>query len=111
MSLFSFIGDAVDFVGDALFGADDLSGTLLTAGIQTAGEFLVGGPSGSGTSQKRQPVIQRHGGIDSRSVPRPSGPGPAGVADVEALHAEWIARMNKFAALASVTSTGGQRRK
>lgn len=111
MSLFSFIGDAVDFVGD-FFGAEDLSGQLVTAGIKTAGEFIIGGPSGQQQQPtQRQPVSKVAGGMTATSrVPRPDVPGPPGTVDVDTFHAEWIARMRKFSELASVTNTGQIRR-
>ncbi len=106
MSLFSFIGDAIDTVGD-FFGATDLGGAV----IKTAGEFVLGGPSGQQrqTSQ-RQPVSKvASGGVATSRVPRPDVPGPPGVSDVDAIHAEWLSRMHRFAALASVTNTSVRR--
>ncbi len=107
-SLFGFIGDAIDFVGD-IFGSTDLSGQLITAGIQTAGEFLIGGSGQQQGSSQSQPVSKVHGGVATGRAPRPNTPDAAGVADPATFYAEWIARMSKFTTLAATTSTGGPR--
>ncbi len=89
----------------------EVGGVLLEAGIKTAGEFVVGGPSGQPqqTSQP-QPVSKVSGGSVSTSrVPRPDVPNAPGVVDVDTFYAEWIARMSKFASIASITGTGGPR--
>ena len=111
MSIFSFIGDAVDLVGD-FFGSGDLSGQLITAGIKTAGEFAIGGSSGSGQqTSTRQPQIQSKiaSGVATSRVPRPDVPNAPGVVDVDTFYAEWLARMRQFSTLASSTDTGGPR--
>lgn len=108
--LFSFIGDAIDFVGDAIFGATDLSGQLGSAIIKTAGEFVLGGSSGQQQAAQRTPISKvAAGSVATSRVPRPSTPGPPGIADVNALHAEWLARMRRFASLAVATDTDGPR--
>ncbi len=107
MSLFSFIGDAVDFVGD-FFGADDLVGAV----VKTAGEFVLGGPSGQQQQAPQRQLVSKvaGGGAATSRVPRPDVPGPPGTVDMDAFHAEWIARMRKFSELASVTNTEQIRR-
>jgi len=101
MSLFSFIGDAVDFVGD-LFGAEDLGGSI----IKTAGEFALGGDKDSqGGGRRGLPTPTRHGGVSTRRGSQPSSPSPPGVFNTDQFHAQWLARMNKFATLARQTET------
>ena len=108
MGLFSFIGDAIDFVGD--FFDTGFGSELITAGIKTAGEFLIGGPAGQQQSAQRTPLSKVAGGsVATSRVPRPSTPGPPGIADVDALHSEWLARMRRFASLTAATDIGGPR--
>ena len=110
MSLFSFFGDIVDDIGSAIFGSTDLSGQLITAGIKTAGEFIIGGPSGQQQGTRQQPVSKvAGGGVATDRVPRPDVPSAPGTADVDVFHAEWMARMRRFASLAAATDTGGPR--
>ena len=108
MSLFSFFGDIVDGVSeffDTGFGSE-----LVTAGIKTAGEFVIGGPSGQQQATRQQPVSKvAGGGVATDRVPRPDVPGAPGTADVDVFHAEWMARMRRFASLAAATDTGGPR--
>ena len=88
----------------------EVGGVLLEAGIKTAGEFVIGGPSGQQQSTQPQPVSKVSAGAVSTSrVPRPDVPNAPGVVDVDTFYAEWIARMSKFASIASVTGTGGPR--
>lgn len=97
MSILSFIGGVIETIGPAF--------------AKTAAEFIVGGPSGQATSS-RQPQLQSKiaGDLAATSrVSRPDIPSIPGVADVDAFHAEWIARMSKFASLASITTTSGPR--
>ena len=108
MAIFDFLGPIIDGVSeffDTGFGSE-----LVTAGIKTAGEFLVGGPAGQQAT--RQPQLQSKvagGSVATARVPRPDVPGAPGTADVDVLHAEWLARMRRFASLAAATDTGGPR--
>ena len=103
MGLFSFIGSAVNAVGE-FFGATDLTGAL----VKTAGEFIIGGPSGQQAPTRQQPLQSKvAGGLTGTSrVPRPDTPNAPGTADVAAIHAEWLTRMRKFATLETIAGTG-----
>lgn len=107
--MFEFLGGIVDFVGD--FFDTGFGGELLSAGLKTAGEFVIGGgASGQQRATQRQPISKvAGGGVATSRVPRPDTPAAPGVVDVDTFHAEWMARMRRFASLAAATDTGGPR--
>jgi hypothetical protein len=104
--MFDFIGDLIDDVL-SIFGVS--GGDVISGLITTASEFIIGGPSGQQRQTQRQPESKIAGGVATGRVPRPDVPGAPGVADVDAFHAEWLARMRRFASLAAIVDTGGPR--
>lgn len=108
--MFNFLSGIVDTVGS--FFDTGFGGSLITAGIKTAGEFIIGGPSGQQQqTTQRQPVSKvAGGGVATSRVPRPDVPSSPGTVDIDTFHAEWMARMRKFSELAAATTTGQLRR-
>lgn len=102
--MFDFFGDLIDDV------VGFFTGDLLGAVAKTAAGFIIGGPSGQQqTTRQPTPQSKVHTGVATSRVARPDVPGTPGVADVDAFHAEWLARMSKFVSLASITDTGSPR--
>ncbi len=98
MGLFSFFDGIID--------------AFIPAVIETAGEFIIGGPSGQQQqATQRQPVSKvAEGSVATSRVSRPDVPDPPETVDVDTFHAEWMARMSKFSELAAATNTGQIRR-
>ncbi len=89
---------------------DGIIDAVIPAVVKTAGEFVIGGPSGQQQPERQQQLQEKVGGfITTKRVSRPNVPGTPEVADVATLVAEWKARMNAFSALASVTDSGKPR--
>ncbi len=110
--MFDFIGTAIDSVL-SIFGTSgsDIVGSLVTAGIKTAGEFIIGG-TGSGQQQgssQSQPQSKVHAGVATSRTPRPSTPAAAGVVDPEDFYNQFVRRMGRYITLASAADTGNPR--
>ena len=106
--MFDWLGPVVDFVGD--FFDTGFGGDLISAGIKTAADFVIGGSGASGQQgTRRQPVGKIHGGVNTSRPPNSGSPDTARVFDTASYHADWMARMSKFSTLAAITNTGGPR--
>lgn len=111
MGLFTFIGDIVDDVGTFLgIGGADLSGALISAGIETVGSNLFSGASGSTATTTQVPIQKtKSAGVATSRVPRPSTPDAPAIDSVTRNHAEWMNRLARYAQLSAATDPGGPR--
>ena len=96
------------------FFSGNIFESLITAGIKTAGEFVIDGASGSADAKaalSSETAIQKtkSAAVSTARVPRPSTPDAPPVSTTDDKYAEWFTRLNNYKRILAATDTGGPR--